>query len=415
MALSGQAALDCLHEAITAGRNGDWESLAELIFSGDGSRQLSDKLVNTVPPPRAYGILHQIAYWGEVDVYAALTAKGVKFDLGVLTKDGKTAEEVALERNKADFATLLAAAAAAAAQPEPEPAGGGGGGGGGAALVQTSSQAFVGDNLLKMGPAQVGALLRDTLPTLHASQPPGRDPNHLKSLVHDRCIAEGIGGPELLEIIESNTVPGSSMEDHPAFHTLFDDTEELFSDAVTASRTAVVFATLIINKLILANASATINKLEQKVFGPGMIPTQNRAREYDSWYPRNKIWCIAAGEAQPIDYDDHTYGGTGSASAVHGCYIAPSGWMRFGLNTLAYPGQQSVPKPAVWSTWHKAYHGTAGANVKAIVQSGLKFMPSQHGAAGAKGKQIIYASPSIEYSAHYVYVRPSDPCSAERR
>lgn len=68
------------------------------------------------------------------------------------------------------------------------------------------------------------------------------------------------------------------------------------------------FATLIINKLILANASASINKLEQAVFGPGMIPPEHRARQYDAWYPRNKVWCIEAGAAQPIEYNDSKYG-----------------------------------------------------------------------------------------------------------
>lgn len=98
---------------------------------------------------------------------------------------------------------------------------------------------------------------------------------------------------------------------------------------------------------------------------------------------------------------DTKYGGGGQASGVHGFHIAPAGWMRFALDTSQF---SSVPL-AEWSTWHKAYHGTAGANVTSIVRQGLKFMPQQHGGAGKKkGKPLIYASPSIEYSAHYVYV-----------
>eukprot|EP01043_Picozoa_sp_COSAG02_P118884 COSAG02_NODE_55511_length_290_cov_0.795812_1_plen_71_part_01 len=70
MPLSGKAATDKLHEAITAAKNGDWEDLNECIFpaAGDG-RALSDEAINTLPPPRVYGILHQIAYWGEVAGY----------------------------------------------------------------------------------------------------------------------------------------------------------------------------------------------------------------------------------------------------------------------------------------------------------------------------------------------------------
>ena len=394
MPLSGKAATDKLHEAITAAKSAEWEELNDCIFSAGGGRALSDKVINTVPHPRAYGILHQIAYWGENDVYDALTAKGVRFDLEVRTKDGKTAEQVAIEEGKEDFATVLAAAAAAAAEPEPEPDGG--------ALVQTTSQALVGDNLRKMSPAQIAALLRDTLPSVHRSPPSLAHPesDELKTMVYDRCIANGIGGRQMLEIIECNTVPGSSMEEHESFKALFDGTEELFERAVTSVRGATVFATLIVNKLILANASASINKLEQAVFGPGMIPPDHRARQYDAWYPRDKVWCIEAGTPQPIEYNDTKYGGTGRASAVHGCYIAPAGWMRFAIDTTKYP---SAPKPEEWSTWHKAYHGTAGANVNSIVRNSLKFMPSVHGAAGAGGEPVIYASPSIEYSAHYVY------------
>jgi hypothetical protein len=391
MPLSGKAATDKLHEAITAAKSSEWEELNDCIFSAGGGRALSDQVINTVPHPRAYGILHQIAYWGENDVYEALTAKGVRFDLEVRTKDGKTAEQVAVEEGKDDFAAVLAAAAVAgAAEPEPD----------GGALVQTTSQALVGDNLRKLSPLQIGALLRDSLPSVHHSPPSPAHSDELKTMVYERCIANSIGGRQMLEIIESNTVPGSSMEEHESFKALFDGTEELFERAVTSVRGATVFATLIINKLILANASASINQLEQAVFGPGMIPPDHRARQYDAWYPRDKVWCIEAGTPQPIEYDDSKFGGTGQASAVHGCYIAPAGWMRFAIDTTKYP---SAPKPEEWSTWHKAYHGTAGANVNSIVQNSLKFMPSVHGAAGAGGKQVIYASPSIEYSAHYVY------------
>ena len=178
MPLSGQAATDALHEAIDAAKNGKWEDLNDCIFAADGSRKLSDQTINTVPGPRAYGILHQIAYWGQGDVYTALAAKGVRFDLGLLTKDGKSAEEVAVERGHGDFAAVVAAAAV---EPEPEPDSG-------AALVQTTSQAFVGDNLRKMTPHQIGALLRDNLPSVHSADYKSQS-DELKTMVCVRARA----------------------------------------------------------------------------------------------------------------------------------------------------------------------------------------------------------------------------------
>ena len=55
-----------LHAAISRARDGLWPELAELLFPG-GERALPDALINSVPAPRRYGILHQIAHWGALD------------------------------------------------------------------------------------------------------------------------------------------------------------------------------------------------------------------------------------------------------------------------------------------------------------------------------------------------------------
>eukprot|EP01050_Picozoa_sp_SAG11_P025624 SAG11_NODE_5847_length_1449_cov_1.533333_1_plen_197_part_10 len=121
MSIKHEEAEKLLQEAISAAKRGDWKELIEdLIFCG-GERRLSDAMINTMPPKRTYGILHQIAWWGSEETYTALLAKAVVFDMALRTKDGKTAREVAEERNFEDFAAKLADSEAAQRPPEPEP------------------------------------------------------------------------------------------------------------------------------------------------------------------------------------------------------------------------------------------------------------------------------------------------------
>jgi hypothetical protein len=80
--------------------------------------------------------------------------------------------------------------------------------------------------------------------------------------------------------------------------------------------------------------------------------------------------------------------------------VAPEGWMRFALKVDGVEKEE-------WTNWHKAYHGTAGANVKSIIQNGLRIHPDQKGQHGGTGEHI-YVSPSIEYCSHYVYTDSGD-------
>eukprot|EP01046_Picozoa_sp_COSAG06_P047672 COSAG06_NODE_6977_length_2689_cov_40.568726_1_plen_682_part_00 len=98
-----------LHEAINAAKEADWKQLDECIFStSNGAERLPNALINTVPHPRTYGILHQIAFFGRTDVYMDLTSKGVSFDLTLPDRNGETAKEVADKHNRDDFARMLA-------------------------------------------------------------------------------------------------------------------------------------------------------------------------------------------------------------------------------------------------------------------------------------------------------------------
>ena len=55
-----------------------------------------------------------MAYWGAQDAYTALTARGVAFNLSVVTRNGKTAQDVARKQGHREFAAALM-------EPEPEP------------------------------------------------------------------------------------------------------------------------------------------------------------------------------------------------------------------------------------------------------------------------------------------------------
>jgi hypothetical protein len=290
-----------LHDAITAAKNANWDKLiGELIFDSGARRLLVDEAINSIPHPRKFGILHQVAWHGHEPTYTGLVAKGVVFDLNLPTGDGQTAREVAAERSHSRFAAVLEEAAAAAAaqmQMEPEPdAGGDGAAGAEAELVRTES-VLVGDKLRALSPAQVAALLRDDLPQVHSPAAP----DALQALVHDRCIKHGVDGQKILDIVEANTVPGKSMEQHQVYKQLFDGTDELFAQAITVMRGAQVFATMIINKFILSNASAAINQMEQKVFGAAMIPDAYRNRAFDAWYAPRQLWCISCGQQQYVE------------------------------------------------------------------------------------------------------------------
>ena len=75
-------------------KNGDFASFEALLGS---QTQLSFDDFNSLPPGRTFGVVHQIAYHGNRGALETLLAAHPRADLKMLTKDGKTVEEVAVE------------------------------------------------------------------------------------------------------------------------------------------------------------------------------------------------------------------------------------------------------------------------------------------------------------------------------
>jgi len=103
----GNAAMSVrrLHAALDAAKSAQYDSLEEILLHGE---PLPTSLLNSVPPPRDYGILHQLAYHGATDKYLFLVENGVEFDPELrTTRDGSTAAEIAQARNHLKFATTL--------------------------------------------------------------------------------------------------------------------------------------------------------------------------------------------------------------------------------------------------------------------------------------------------------------------
>ena len=98
-----------LHSALTAAKHAQWQQLQDVLFPDGGKTgAVPSRLLNSVPPPRSYGLIHQLAYNGDVGAYQALLGRGVVLDRDLRSTDGKTALEIAQERQHVEFATLLA-------------------------------------------------------------------------------------------------------------------------------------------------------------------------------------------------------------------------------------------------------------------------------------------------------------------
>ena len=96
-----------LHQALDAAKHAHWEELQTVLFpEGSDACALSPRVLNSVPHPRNYGLLHHLAYSGAVDAYQRC-CDGVWLDSTVLTSQGETAEHIAHERQHSEFARLL--------------------------------------------------------------------------------------------------------------------------------------------------------------------------------------------------------------------------------------------------------------------------------------------------------------------
>ena len=76
-------------------------------------------------------------------------------------------------------------------------------------------------------------------------------------------------------------------------------------------------------------------------------------------------------------------------------YYCPTGWRRISINVA----DSAAEFDRKYGGWHVAYHGTKLELAATILTSG--FLPSQ--GAYSDGENVLYFSPSIEYSAHPRY------------
>lgn len=90
------------HRVIDAAKNGDWAETFKLLDAGPKG------LVNTRPTVRQYGILHQAAFHGDIEVLRKLI-EDYKANVKQLTKDGQTALQIAQSTNQQAAAKYLEA------------------------------------------------------------------------------------------------------------------------------------------------------------------------------------------------------------------------------------------------------------------------------------------------------------------
>ena len=79
---------------LQAVKDGAFDKFAKLLKS---QTHLSFEDFNSLPPGRTFGVVHQIAFHGNRAALEAILTAHPRVDLKMLTKDGKTAEEVAVE------------------------------------------------------------------------------------------------------------------------------------------------------------------------------------------------------------------------------------------------------------------------------------------------------------------------------
>ena len=91
--------------------------------------------------------------------------------------------------------------------------------------------------------------------------------------------------------------------------------------------------------------------------------------------------------------------------------VIPRGWVRFGL----YIDEAQAKVEDIWEKWIVTYHGTFPAVAKSIIQHHQFLLPGDHSIDGDRisireghipGKNHIYTSPAIAYSANEIYAHP---------
>jgi hypothetical protein len=90
---------------LKSAKEGNFSKFSKLLKS---QTHLSFEDFNSLPPGRNYGVVHQIAFHGNCAALEALLTAHPRVNLTMLTRDGKTAEDVAVEEGAgASFLDLL--------------------------------------------------------------------------------------------------------------------------------------------------------------------------------------------------------------------------------------------------------------------------------------------------------------------
>jgi len=245
--------------------------------------------------------------------------------------------------------------------------------------------------LQSLNNAKLAQLLHESVPDLR------KEPRSaLKDKIRDRVVEHGFTGEHVLGCLQEASKPGKTMKETEFFKKLFNDTDDDFRNALTVARSSTIFSHTLLMKLALANASPAVRAVEGAIIDPKIIPAEYRAMEFDAFYPEKQSWLIKCGMERHVIYSA-TIGRPGeNRRGVHGFSMAPAGWLRLGIKVDSALLDMS--------SWHKAYHGTSVKNVPPIIDKGLvRPQKSLHGSVGSAGKKVIYCSPSIEYSAHWIY------------
>jgi hypothetical protein len=249
------------------------------------------------------------------------------------------------------------------------------------------------DAVMQWDSAKLAGMLYSTLPEMQKGHP---DPMLLKEKIKARVLEHNITGKDMWALMCELNQPGKAAWNHPTFVNLFKDTSQHFSRSATAVRNTENYIVTLLRKLVMANTSVAMDGAVMKIFSEEIIPSKFRSPGFDCFYPLGDQWLIQCGPPKAVTYSSKVCRAGEERQGIHGCHVSPCGWTRFALKP---------PNHIDWETWHKAYHGTAMKNVKSIEEKGLVIpAKSVHGGAGIVGdKKVIYASPSIEYSAHWVY------------
>lgn len=106
-----------LEAALAAAKKGDWNAYKGLVLAP----ALTLAVLNAVPTGRKFGVIHQIAYWGEVDALKATLARFPGLDLSLPTATGETPLQVAQDTKKQAFIDYVRVLQERAAQASPPP------------------------------------------------------------------------------------------------------------------------------------------------------------------------------------------------------------------------------------------------------------------------------------------------------